>query len=146
MKKGVLICIVILILLIAIWAYPVKRTISFCQFNINDYALNGKTVLLCNSENSTDVQFCIKDSAGIERCPTYIKKLTGNTPEKKLKYPIDDFYETSFLLIGNFDEDITDLKESYVFHVDEWYTVGAIKRLMFVMWYPSYGFNVFELR
>ena len=50
------------------------------------------------------------------------------------------------MCIGNFTEDISNLEDSYAFEVSEWYTVGNIERRFNIIYYPSYGFNLFEIK
>lgn len=145
MEKKKIIIIAFIFVFSIVWLFPVKLTISSNNFNINEYS-NNSVALLCHGENSTDVQFIVEQYAGITNCPIHIKELNGNSPELFLKRQIDDNYDAvRFLLVGYFDEEITDLNESYSFYVEEWYTVGKITRYFNVFWYPPYGFNIFEI-
>ena len=77
--------------------------------------------------------------------PIY-KKIEGNSPELFLNRQIDDNYDdVNFLFIGHFNDEITDLDKSCTFYVKKWYTVGNINRRFNLLWYPPYGFNVFEI-
>lgn len=132
-------------LLIIAWVIPVKITINN-NFNIDDYLEDESVVLLCHGKNSTDVQFVVEQYSGIEQCPRYIKKLEGNSPELFLNRQIDDNYDdVNFLFIGHFNDEITDLDKSYTFYAKKWYTVGNIDRRFNLLWYPPYGFNIFEI-
>ena len=137
----------VFIIFVIACAVPIKKTISYNKFDISNYSSKEYVTLLCYGANSTDIQFVIEEFSGVSQCPRYIKNLKGNTPENFLKRQIDDNYSrVKFLFIGNFAEEIKELDEPYSFYVNEWYTVGAIKRDFFdFVWHPSYGFNVFEV-
>ena len=140
------IIVIILLILLILWLLPIKKTLSEKNFE-KKYMVDETVAVLCVSENATDIQFRVLDSTGIEECPGYIKSLKGNTPENVLRHQIDDCYdEVQFLFIGHFDTEITDLRESYDFTVDEWYTVGKVRRSFNILPYPSYGFNIFEIK
>lgn len=147
MSKNKIIVIFIIIPVVGVWLFPVKRTINSNKFDINEYVQNNKVVILCNGVNTTGAKFVVTDSAGIDICPRYISDLTGNSPELYLKRHVDDNYDdVNFLCIGNFTENIGNLEDSYAFEVSEWYTVENIERRFNIIYYPSYGFNLFEIK
>ncbi len=147
MSKNKIIIVFVIILIVGIWLFPIKRTINANKFDINEYVQDNKVVILCHGVNTTDAKFITTDSAGINSCPRYIRELTGNSPELFLKRQVDDNYDdVNFLCVGNFTENINSLDESYTFEVSEWYTVGKIERSFNIMYYPTYGFNLFEMK
>lgn len=147
MKNIIKIIILVVVVFTILWLLPVKKTINSSNFVINKFTIDNKVTILCNSVNSTDVEFVVLESAGIKNCPKYIKRLTGSVSNHFLKKQIDDNYDgTKFLFIGNFNEEIKSMDESYSFDVIEWHTVGKINRTSNIMPYPSYGFNVFEIQ
>lgn len=145
-RKFISTFLIIVGLFFLMWCIPVKRTIN-SNFDINEYLNEGEAAVLCHGENSTDVQFVIEQTFGIEQSPKYIKRIEGNSPELFLSRQIDDNYDdVKFLFIGSFDKEIVDSEDSYVFYVNRWYTVGDIERRFNLLWYPKYGFNVFEIK
>lgn len=144
-SKIIVVSISLLVVFIFTWLFPVKRAVKISEIDINKYIHQNKDIIVCHGTNSTDTKFIITENLGIKDCPQHIKCLTGKMPESFMRTQIDDYYDnTSFLLIGNFEGIIKDINESYVFHVDSWYPIEPIKRTSFIMWYPPYGFNIFE--
>lgn len=81
MSKNKIIVIFIIILVVGVWLFPVKRTINSNKFDINEYVQNNRGVILCNGVNTTGAEFVVTDSVGIDIYPRYISDLTGNSPE-----------------------------------------------------------------
>ena len=138
LKYIVVIAIVLILELVTLWVIPIKKGLSDRNFNIDDHVKDGCVTIRAHDINATQYTWEVKDYGGIESCPKEIA-IDGDVPDDWLKTQVDDFYLVDFLFIGKFDKE-----DPRVFIVEEWYTVGKIKRPMNIMWYPPYGLNIFE--
>lgn len=138
LKYLIVILLVVTVELALLWVIPIKKGLTDENFDIDDYVKPGNVAIRASMMNVTEYTWEVKEYGGIKNCPQDID-ITGNVPDDWLKTQVDDFYDVDFLFIGKFDD-----IDPQILIVEEWYTVGRIKRPMYLMWYPPYGLNIFE--
>lgn len=143
MKKVLIIIvssiIILIILGVCIWFTPVVCTIPENGLIIDHYAKEGKIALLCKSGGNTGPDWRVHEFSGTVKTPEYIN-IKGNTPKEMLKFPTYIYGNSTFLFIGNFEQN------TEMFVVDEWHFVGDIERIHLISPYPKKGLNYYEIK